>query len=323
MGMNNFYDVLSRLDNNFPDFIANELAPFGGEGYDEVTAYLSSKGIDGERILAMVDIVGGDPRMLVMLAYLCGFSQETMATDLFGAWKVEGRNYCDTMLEYSGNQEGKASDFDNEYQLYSYVECGRTYGGWEDEKSLASINEWRLAHGKEEFNDWESVNFKPTYPTVAYIAGRFNDHDGGDTPIEPQAVKRQVIPDKNTVKVTVSVSGKHNKITFVKRNYDIVYDDCNGDLTEYSTDAEYNTEYNPVFNLVYYETRYDREETFTPTQKAIGIAGEKMFVSLQIQFQKMGVLINENKIRPLHDCVATMERIIRHFGDTLRENGCD
>lgn len=74
MGMNSLYDVLSRLDSNFPDFIANELAPFGGEGYNEVKDYLSSKGIDGERILAMVDVVGGDPRMLVMLAYLCGFS---------------------------------------------------------------------------------------------------------------------------------------------------------------------------------------------------------------------------------------------------------
>jgi hypothetical protein len=225
------------------------------------------------------------------------------------------------MLKYSSSQS--IEGFDNEYQLYSYVECCRAFIGWDDGQSLNEINKWRLAHDKEKFDNWESVKFQPTYPTVAYIAGRFNDYNGGDTPIEPQEVKRLVIPDKNTLKVTVSVSGEHNKIAVVNRNYDTVYNDWNGDLTEYSTDADYNTENNPVFNIVYYETRYDMEETLTPTQKAIAIAGEEMWLSMQIQSQKMGVLLRENKIRPLHDCVATIERIIRRFGDTLRENGCD
>jgi len=328
MGMNSLSELLAELNGRFDGFIDNELAPFGeGGGFDEVKAYLSSKGIDGERILTMTEIVGNDPRMFVMLAYLCGFSQETMTTDLFGAWKIEGREYADTMKKYSN---GNISDFDNEYQLYSYVECNRTYKGWDDAQSLDAINQWRTAHGEEPFNVWKSVNFNPTYPTVAYIAGRFNDYNGGDTPIEPQEVERRVIPDKYTTEVIVSVSGKYNKIAAVRRNYEDVYDDWSGDLTEYSTDADYNTENNPVFNLVYYETRYDwdeaekdREKGLTPTQKAIYTAVSEMYRNIGLQFDKMETLLMENKIRPLHDCVATMERIIRRFGDTLRENGCD
>lgn len=329
MGGITLSELLAELNGRFGGFIENELAPFdeAGDDFAKVEAYLSSKGIDGKRILTMTEIVGNDPRMFVMLAYLCGFSQEAMTTDLFGTWKVEGREYIDAMNKYSN---GNISDFDNEYQLYSYVECNRTYKGWDNVESLKAINSWRLAHDKEQFDDWESVNFNPTYPTVAYIAGKFNEYNGGDTPIEPQEVERRVIPDKYTTEVIVSVSGKYNKIAAVRRNYEDVYDDWSGNLAEYSTSAEYNNENNPVFNLVYYETRYDwdeaekdKEKGLTPTQKAVMIATNSCAETMQRQFEIFMRLLEENKIRSLHEPVAVMERAFRIFGDTLRENGCD
>lgn len=262
-----------------------------------------------------------EERFFVWLARFCDYNEETMVNDLmtalrYDSWNPEKFRAMDDYVE---------SDYTRftEYQMRIFWECARGCGK-DDAQVLAWVNIWRLAHGYDVFGSMSDVEkyFKADYTKLLYVAGKFNDYNGGDTPVEPQDVQRFVLTDDHTVNIKTA---KYNRIEYVIRDYDTLYEGHDG-MPEYTVIVECeDEEHYPYFHFVYYETYYDQDEALdrlSPTGKALYYAFNSFVESLNAPLVKgMKTILSDGNFGTLHRSVSAMQMALNRLETALRENG--
>ena len=315
MGRNAFDEIFMWLDWRNGYFTPYELEPYN----NDIEMYLSSKGISNQ-IFSFRDILGDTENSLVWLSKICNYNEEMMVDDLMSALYRNGYrpDIFDAMLNYVN---GDTSRF-TEYQIRLFWRYAR--GGKDDQQILSWVNNWRTAHGYDAFENMRDIesNFQPEFNKVLYTVARFKDYNGGKTLIEPQDVHRIVLTNNRDVEIETSGC---NRINYVLRDYDTLYDGGDDNPSKYTVDVECEGDNIPYFHLVYYETIYDKDEALdrlSPTGKALYYAFKSFAESLNAPLVKgMETILSDGNYGTLHRSVSALQMALNRLETALRENG--